>query len=210
MRRGSDGEPPPLFPLEQAILGSQALQRRRSHFALGRAAARDALVELGLAPTPIGRGPEREPLWPEGIVGTISHSGDLALAIVGWRSDYAGLGVDIEGFSPGVSARALRLVCTASERVWLACRPENWRTVLFSAKEAVFKALFPIERVWLGFADAELTFDDAAGAFEARLLKSAGAEYPVGTRLRVQCTLAEREVLSVTYVESKFQLRIHS
>jgi 4'-phosphopantetheinyl transferase EntD len=72
--------------------------------------------------------------------------------------------------------------------------------MLFSAKEAVFKALFPIERVWLGFSDAELTWRAERCGFDARLLKSAGAAHPLGSVLQIQCTLTDTEVLSTTYV----------
>jgi 4'-phosphopantetheinyl transferase EntD len=71
--------------------------------------------------------------------------------------------------------------------------------MLFSAKEAVFKALFPIERIWLGFGDAELTWHAERCVFDARLLKSAGLKYPVGSTLEVACRLAEAMVLSTTY-----------
>jgi enterobactin synthetase component D len=195
----SDGVPE-LYPQEQEYLGLSAAQRRRVTFALGRAAARDALAELGLDGVAIGRGAGGEPLWPDGVVGAITHSGDLAIAIVGRQTDYAGLGIDVEQQSPGLSARAARLVCTPLEFGWVDEVPSlNRRTMLFSAKEAVFKALFPIERVWLGFGDAELTWHADRCKFEARLLKSAGRDYPVGSTLEVCCRLTEAEVLSTTY-----------
>jgi 4'-phosphopantetheinyl transferase EntD len=198
------------------LLGERATARRREAFALGRAAARLALRDLGvgsLAGLVIGRGPGGEPLWPEGVVGTISHSGDAALAVVGWRSDYRGLGVDLEQRVPGLSERAVRLVCTAGEQAWLACRPAVWRTVVFSAKEAVFKALNPIEGVWLGFADAELSWrggesvDAGAfaaesvdgGAFVARVRKRAGDGLPAGATVGVRCIVVDREVLCMAH-----------
>jgi len=200
IRRGTDAGVPTLDPVEEAYLGPRATERRRFVFALGRAAAREALAELGVAPVAIRRGPAGEPVWPAGIVGAISHTGDLAVAIVGWQSEYAGLGVDLEQLSPGLSTRAARLVCTAAEHAWVGDGAANRRgTMLFSAKEAVFKALFPIERVWLGFGDAELEWQPARCAFEARLLKGASRAYPTGAVLQVQCTLTDAEVLSTTH-----------
>src|SRR5437667_675103 len=147
VRRYSDAELPALYPLEEQYLGPNAAQQRRTSFALGRAAARDALLELGLEALGIGRGTGGEPLWPDGVVGAITHSGDLAIAVVGRSADFAGLGIDVEQQSPGLSARAARLVCTPTESGWVDEVPSsNRRTMLFSAKEAVFKALFPIER----------------------------------------------------------------
>ncbi len=208
IRRVADAQPPSLFALEETELGPNAAQRRRLSFALGRAAARDALAELGVASVAIGRGPAGEPVWPDGFVGAITHSGDLAIAIAGRRSDYAGLGVDLEQLSPGLSTRAARLVCTPSEMAWVGDAGTTARaTLLFSAKEAVFKALFPIERIWLGFGDAELEWHAERCAFEARLLKSAGSLHPIGSVLQVACTLTGAEVLSTTYAHSATAVR---
>jgi 4'-phosphopantetheinyl transferase EntD len=198
-RLSFDGVLPTLEPVEAELLGPRAVQRRRVSLALGRAAARDALAELGVEPSAIGRGPGGEPLWPNGIVGAISHSGEMAIAVIGRGIDYAGLGLDVEQLSPGLSARAARLVCTGAEREWLAGGPDYWRTMLFSAKEAVFKALYPIEGVWLGFSDAELAWRPERCGFDARLLKRASTRYPVGSVLEVSCTLADAEVLSTTF-----------
>jgi enterobactin synthetase component D len=189
-----------LLPAEDLILSPRAVERRRRSFALGRAAARDALAELGIEPVAIGRGSGGEPEWPTGVVGAISHSGDLAVAVVGWQRDYAGLGVDLEQLSPGLSERASRMVCTPTELAWLERQPDGrLRTMLFSAKEAVFKATFPIAGVWLGFGDAELTWDAERRTFAARLLKGAGPTHPVGCVLQVECTVTGVEVLSTTY-----------
>jgi 4'-phosphopantetheinyl transferase EntD len=186
--------------LEEQSLGPKAAERRRLYFSLGRAAARDALAELGIHGVAIQRGPSGEPLWPTGVVGAISHAGDLAIAIVGEQTHYGGLGVDLEQLSRGLTARAARLVCTPAEMEWVDPEAGTARlTMLFSAKEAVFKALFPIEGVWLGFGDAELSWQAERCAFEARLLKAAGAAYPVGSRLEVHCTVTGSEVLSSTY-----------
>src|SRR5439155_16503172 len=109
MRHRADGMPA-LHPLEEQSLGPRTVERRRVYFSMGRAAARDALAELGIHGVAIARGASGEPLWPDGIVGAISHAGDLAIAIVGRQSDYAGLGIDIEQMTRGLTARAARLV----------------------------------------------------------------------------------------------------
>jgi enterobactin synthetase component D len=200
IRRVADGTVPALWPEEAAALGPRAIERRRTYFALGRAAAREALAEVGVPGVAIGRGAAGEPVWPEGVVGAISHAGDTAIALVGRNADYAGLGVDVEELARGPSARAARLVCRPPEMEWVDAEPGTRRlTMLFSAKEAVFKAVFPIARVWLGFADAELEWVAERCGFDARLLKSAGECYPVGSVLSVNCTVTPTQVLSTAY-----------
>jgi len=199
IRQRTDGTPA-LHALEEQSLGPKAIERRRVYFSMGRAAARDALSELGIYGVAIQRGPSGEPLWPAGIVGAISHAGDLAIAIVGDQTHYAGLGIDIEQLSRGLTARAARLICTPAEMDWVDPEAGTTRlTMLFSAKEAVFKALFPIEGVWLGFGDAELTWHPERCAFDARLLKSASSGYPRGATLVVRCSVVGADVLSTTY-----------
>jgi len=134
------------------------------------------------------------------IVGAISHAGDVGIALAGRASDYAGLGVDVEELSRGMSARAVRLVCRPGEMDWVDVESGSERlTMVFSAKEAVFKAVYPLERVWLGFGDAELTWRAERGLFEARLLKSTGVRLPVDSVLEVYCTITGGLVLSTTY-----------
>jgi 4'-phosphopantetheinyl transferase EntD len=199
IRHRGDGTPA-LHVLEEQSLGPRAVERRRVYFSMGRAAARDALAELGIYGVAIERGASGEPLWPTGIVGAISHAGDLAIAIVGRQDHYAGLGIDVEQLSRGLTARAARLICTTAEMDWVNPDADTTRlTMLFSAKEAVFKALFPIEGVWLGFGDAELTWHQERCAFDARLLKYASAAHPVGALLEVRCSVVGADVLSTTY-----------
>jgi enterobactin synthetase component D / holo-[acyl-carrier protein] synthase len=201
IRRRSDGTLPELDPREEALLGRNAVQSRRLMFALGRAAARDALAGLDIGPVPIGRGPGGEPLWPGGIVGAITHAGEVAIAVVGRRADYAGLGIDLEELARGPSPRVARLVCRPGEMEWVQAEPGSPRLMmLFSAKEAIFKAVYPIEGVWFGFGDAELGWRDDRGSFAARLLKSPGAGYPTVSELEVTSRVTTQYVLSTTFV----------
>jgi 4'-phosphopantetheinyl transferase EntD len=193
---------PPLHPIEEQALGPRAVEERRALFALGRASAREALRDLNAEePVAIPKGSGGEPVWPEGIVGSITHTREVAVAVVSRRTEYAGLGVDVEDLGRGPSARAARLICRPSEMEWVNPEAGTERlALLFSAKEAVFKALYPIEGVWLGFADAELTWLADGGGFDARVLTSVGREYPAGFMLRVNSTLGTTWVLSTACV----------
>ncbi len=194
---------PALYPIEEDGLGPRAVAVRRVLFALGRAAARDALGELGVHGVAVPRGADGAPIWPEGIVGAISHTRDVAVAVAGSRTDYMGLGVDLEELDRGIREDIARLVCRPSEVDWVRGGKGTDRLLmLFSAKESIFKALYPIQRVWLGFSDAELTWDAERGLFVARVLKSFAAGYPSGFQLDVRCTIGQDSVLTTAHVSS--------
>lgn len=194
-------EEPPLYPGEEAALSERAVPRRRLQYALGRAVARDALAGLGQPPAAIRRGTGGQPLWPDGVVGAISHSHADVVALVGRRSDYRGLGVDVEELDRNLDPRIAPMIARPSEMPWV--NPEvglDRLVMLFSAKEAVFKALYPVDQVWFGFADAELTWRPERQSFEAVLLKDLGREYRAGFRLEITCTLGPNWVSSTAYV----------
>ena len=160
-----------LLPAEAALLGPSVALKRRREFTAGRNCARRALVALGLPESPLLSGAQREPLWPSGVVGSITHSGGYCAAAVGRATRYAGIGIDCERHLP-VSEGVVRLVCTARERAWLANAPDHdiqWPTLIFSAKESFYKVWFPLTGRWLGFEAATLTIDPARSTFQIEL-----------------------------------------
>lgn len=194
-----------LFPEEEEALSLRAVEARRLDFRLGRAVARRATERLLGAQLPIPKAEDGRPLWPAGVVGAISHSAKVAVAAVAATTDCVGIGVDIEQRNRLLKTDISEHVCRANEIAWLdaAATPtdRNERLLrLFAAKESIFKALYPVELVYLGFHDAELCWDDATGAFDAELLKAAGAAYPIGYRLTVGCCIAGSFILASTTV----------
>ncbi len=163
-----------LFPQEEALLTETAAGKRRREFATGRQCARTALAELGIAPAPILRGAMGAPLWPAGIVGSITHCAGYRAAVVARGRDVLTTGVDAEP-DEGLPAGVIELVALPGERERLrglavAAPGTCWDRLLFSAKESVYKAWFPLTGRWLGFHDADITIDPAGGTFDARLL----------------------------------------
>ncbi len=118
-------------------------------------------------------GEKRAPVWPAGVVGSITHTRGFRGAAVAWRSVVRSVGIDAE-VHDALPDGVLDAVSSSSERSALAelaaGRPEvSWDRLLFSAKESVYKTWFPLTGCWLGFEDAELEpFQD--GTFRARLL----------------------------------------
>jgi enterobactin synthetase component D len=147
-----------LYPQEQELM-HKAVEKRCHEFAAGRTCARDALGSLGIAAAPILRNDLAAPLWPEGIVGAISHSHTWAGAAVARRSDLAGIGLDIETVER-LSMNIARKVLTPAEAAVLSCSPASRHKELlalaFSAKESVYKCLSCLVDSQMGFQDAEV------------------------------------------------------
>jgi 4'-phosphopantetheinyl transferase EntD len=161
-----------VFPGEEDLIAN-AVEVRRREFVTARRCAREALAKLGHRPAPIGIGPQREPKWPAGVVGSITHTTGFRAAAVAPRSHIASIGIDTEqnGRLPdGIE----QLITVPGEPEMLAtlsraCPVTHWNRLLFSAKESIYKAWYPLTGRRLGFEDVRLTIDPV-GTFAARLL----------------------------------------
>jgi 4'-phosphopantetheinyl transferase EntD len=162
-----------LFPAEEAVI-AKAVGKRRREFVTSRACARAALAKLGLPPVPIVPGLRGAPQWPSGVVGSITHCAGYRAAALARDDDLVTIGVDAEPHDK-LPDGVLDAVSSGAEQAGLAAlsaaRPDvHWDRLLFSAKESVYKAWFPLTRRWLGFEEAHIDFDPAHGTFTARLL----------------------------------------
>jgi 4'-phosphopantetheinyl transferase EntD len=168
-----------LFPAEEALV-ARAVDKRRREFATGRDCARSALAALGVAPAPILAGDRGAPLWPPGFVGSITHCSGYRAAAVAAACDARAIGVDAEP-DDALPDGVLSTVALPGERarlrdLALAAPGVSWDRLLFCAKEATYKAWFPLTGRWLGFEDADITINPADGTFDARLLVEAPAD----------------------------------
>lgn len=164
-----------LFAAEEAALG-QAVEKRRREYTTARACAREALARLGLPAAPILSGERGEPRWPEGIVGSITHCEGYRACALAHAHEIATVGIDAEPNAP-LPDGLLGDIARAEELPWLErLRREepqvHWDRLLFSAKESVYKAWFPLAKRWLGFEDASVTVEREERTFSARLLVS--------------------------------------
>ena len=141
-----------------------ATQKRQREFLAGRWCAEEALQCLGAGSTHVAIAEDRAPIWPDGVVGSITHTGDFAAAAVAWAADIAGLGIDSEEIIDPAAARDIADICMVDEAMLF--KPAHGRsfcefcTFVFSAKEAVFKCLFPLTRRFLEFSDVRITSFD--------------------------------------------------
>ncbi|MFJ9617619.1 4'-phosphopantetheinyl transferase family protein [Streptomyces noursei] len=163
-----------MYPEEFALV-AESVPHRQREFGTVRNCARRALGTFGVAPGPILPGPGRAPIWPEGIVGAMTHCTGYRCAAVARATDIRSLGVDAEPHARIDDPGVLELVSLPEERTQIAQlsrhQPEIcWDRLLFSAKESVYKAWYPLTGRWLGFEDAHLTLDPTNASFTARLL----------------------------------------
>jgi 4'-phosphopantetheinyl transferase EntD len=152
---------------------ARAVPSRRAEFATGRACARRALACLGLPPRPIPAGRRGEPRWPRGIVGSITHCAGYRGAVLARTSQVATIGIDAEPNAP-LPEGVLGAISLPWERAWVgrlaAAEPAvHWDRLLFCAKEAVYKAWYPLAHRWLDFEDAVVSVELETGRFRADL-----------------------------------------
>ena len=153
-----------LHPAEENYFSQLSSVSRKEHYRSGRICAGEVLSKLGTLGQPVLRDPQtREPMWPEGISGAITHSGKWAAAAAGKTSDVSGIGIDLEDLERQVDSRISRHVCIPEEQKWLQECGEDFLEqnlkIIFSAKESIFKAFFPYTRTYLHFHDARILME---------------------------------------------------
>ncbi|MGW8886168.1 4'-phosphopantetheinyl transferase family protein [Streptomyces sp. NPDC055749] len=150
-------------PVEEAQLGGAVVDRRRREFATARWCARRALAAAG-APDPAApllRGRRGEPLWPAGFTGSITHRAGYRAAVAAPARRDAVLGIDAERAVP-LRPPVLAAIASDPELAHLAALPTvdalPWETLLFSVKEAVYKAWYPLAAAPLTFRSVRVEF----------------------------------------------------
>lgn len=152
----------PLCREEEALI-EDAVQKRRREFRAGRNAAHAALRRLDAPQQPILRGTRREPVWPEGFVGSIAHCEGLGVAACAREQAVAGLGIDVEPLAP-LPEGVARYIHTEEELASHTLR-ELPQRLLFCAKESLYKCYYPLLGKFFGFQSVSLSFDTAEKSF---------------------------------------------
>jgi 4'-phosphopantetheinyl transferase EntD len=153
------GDPSALLPEEMGHLGA-SVEKRRREFAAGRLCSRRLLAEFGFTDFPVRAADDRQPIWPDAVVGSITHTAGFCAAVVAWKAALSAVGIDAE-IAGSVRHDLWRGICTASETAWLRSLPHPEQTaaatLIFSAKEAFYKCQYPLTREYLSFHDATVT-----------------------------------------------------
>ena len=192
----------PLYAEEQACIVT-AKSCRRAEFAAGRNAARTVLKRLGVLPGPLPADADGAVTWPAGVAGSVSHTKSWAVA--GVTSELRGIGIDLEvisRMSPGVARRILRdeersAICTA------AGFQQEQATIYFCVKEAIYKALHPVLRTFIGFEQACLIptgCDDGVFSFSVEMHHSSAAVNVWSANLQAQALIVEGHALACVWL----------
>ncbi|BDT96848.1 MULTISPECIES: 4'-phosphopantetheinyl transferase Npt [Nocardia] len=164
-------------PAEEHLI-AKSVEKRRRDFIGARHCARLALTQLGEPPVAIGKGERGAPVWPRGVVGSLTHCDGYQAAALGHKLRFRSIGIDAEPHAT-LPDGVLDSVSLPPEREWLKTTDSQLHLdrLLFCAKEATYKAWFPLTVRWLGFEDAHITFeiedstaDSGHGSFHTELL----------------------------------------
>lgn len=185
----------------------RGVAKRQGEYLAGRLCAREALHRLCGQPMVPGRDEDGVPIWPEAVVGSITHGAGEALAIVGSRCQWSGLGLDVEkrlGAERAAKLAGEILTPRELERATgLAPAPfARLVTLTFSLKESLFKALYPLLLTRFYFHDAELLTWSEDGQAELRLLINLSPDWGTGARLSGQYTEFDDYLLSLVAIPS--------
>ncbi|CAB3638105.1 4'-phosphopantetheinyl transferase family protein [Achromobacter pestifer] len=159
-------------------------KRRQAEFQAGRELAAALLASLGSASTQVGVAKDRSPIWPDGYLGSISHSRRLVGVAIGRKREVRGIGIDIEAIANEREVEAIESVCMRPEERKMdpgALTRAQFTTLLFSSKEAFYKCMHPLTRFEFDFTDVSLTrIDPSRQRLEMQLVRTATPEFRQG------------------------------
>lgn len=188
---------------------NNAVPKRKADFLCGRIAAKRCLEYAGLlsrdsAGFSLPVGTHRAPVWPQGVIGSITHTVKMASAVVAKSAQCRGIGIDVEHWVEAETYHNINShILTGAEHALMGLSPfskEQILTLIFSAKEALFKALYPSVQVYFDFLDATLIqWDESSSTLVFRLLKDIGKGDVVkaGTECRVQYQISKDHVKTI-------------
>ena len=177
---------------------------RRREFHDGRALATELIAEMGFPARDILVGAAGEPIWPPGVIGSISHTSEALAVAVAVDSAYASIGLDIE-FERAVDMDLWPSICSTRELAWLHGLDEPTAriqsTLLFSAKESGYKCQFPLTRQFLEFEQAEIRVDPERHSFAITFSEHTKI-FKLGLNIVGRYLHTRRHVVTFTWINS--------
>ena len=168
-----------LYPNEQEYI-AKCCEKRQREFVAGRILAKRILSFLGVNNFPVLSGEFREPLWPNDIVGSISHCDNYCFVAAAKNRNFYSIGVDIETSNP-LAENLEDIVCTNSEQNWIKLTKSKGcllplSKIIFSSKESIYKCIYPILKRYVDFKEVEILLQISAPYFRAYILPTSKAD----------------------------------
>lgn len=148
-----------LKPIEFEAFASSVTRVRRASGA-ARIVARSLLAQLGYSECAVPKAPSGAPIWPTGVFGSLAHDSRIAVAAVATSRTTCAVGIDIEP-AEVLPLELLNLVANPQERLQIGGDLLQGK-LLFAAKEAVYKAVFPLDRIFLEHHDIQVNFAESS------------------------------------------------
>jgi 4'-phosphopantetheinyl transferase EntD len=184
-----------------------SVNKRQAEFLAGRFSAKHALEGIGITHFDIEIGCNRQPLWPAGIVGSITHTHDTVLCIVARKTDYSSLGIDTEHILNEKTAREIsKNILTQREVNVLTAHCQNFNkicTLAFSAKESLFKAIYCRVNEYFDFLDVEIVqSSNSQNHLCFKIIKDLSQEIKAGMNFNCYYYLCNDTVHTLTFEEA--------
>lgn len=181
-----------------------AVEKRKLEYSSGRFCARAALAKLCVEPCPVRTGPMREPIWPNGVTGSITHSGSYCIAAVARTENITSIGIDIES-SEMLDRDLVHLICTEEEIKNIdLCGVEVYEQdpykIVFSIKESIFKCLYPLVEAFFDFKDVSIVLDQRSQSATIKLLSKELLSY-YGFYLKSRYFVLGNYIFSVVWID---------
>ena len=183
-------------------------KKRRMEYIVGRSCVRGLFNKLGLRTSPLLTGSHGEPLWPEGITGSISHCDEYCFVAVSEQKHLLSLGIDIEPYD-FLSQDVEELICTQFERKWIRSIGKSdqtipWSKIIFSAKESAYKCIFPLEKKFIDFHDAEIEITQRKSTFKIDVVNKTEKSFfcPTFQLMKGYCFVNGKIIVTIVYINN--------
>jgi 4'-phosphopantetheinyl transferase EntD len=177
-------------PQEERLLSKTACGKRVKQWASRRGATYLTLKELGFNPVPtVQSGPAGEPIWPDGITGSITHCYPWSIVVAAKCSGEFVIGVDLESLLKSRRVDISAVICRKGELDWISAGNyfHERMAMIFSAKEALYKALYPVLQRYIDFKEVELSWLNERSCFAVEIMSDSAASLLPALRSEVYC-----------------------
>ncbi|TMP45287.1 phosphopantetheinyl transferase [Pseudoalteromonas citrea] len=178
---------------------NNAVAKRKAEFLAGRICAKHALQHIDIDDVQILSGEDRAPIWPQGVKGSITHTQGIAIAMCSRDTELKGLGIDVERFMGDEQEQKLQTQILHPEEnstfSSLSLTIANPLTLIFSAKESIYKALYPSVGKFFGF-DAVKLINFTNSELNFVIVEQLSTQLPVGKQITVRYQLSKNLVFT--------------